>query len=200
MGTSIIGGSSSLPADVTSDNRLQTSGRSESALAAEAAAGKGFTANSDAVSCTSANKTALLFIQNPADAEADLVITEIRLAAGASTSGTGQGTYHVDLGHTAGTIVSGATAVTVHNLDSAKPAIPATQILAYVGANEETATGGTDDVMLDICSASDRVPDRAVNFRLPPGESLTLLCTPPASNTAMNVYAGVTGYIESLGL
>ena len=156
--------------------------------------GEGFNISTGSITLTSANQSAVFYIEN--DSNTDLVIKEIGVALGTSTGGTGIATIALSANATAGTIISNATAVTTNfnrNLGSTK----AIDGNVFKGVEGATLTGGTSAGSTSRSSFVDPIIFDADIFVLPKGTSIGVLVTPQTSNTSQSCVVFATVFYET---
>ena len=156
--------------------------------------GEGFNISTGSITLTSANQSAVFYIEN--DSDTDLVIKEIGIALGTSTGGTGIATIALSANATAGTIISNATAVTTNfnrNLGSTK----AIDGNVFKGIEGATLTGGTSAGSTSRSSFVDPIIFDADIFVLPKGTSIGVFVTPPSGNTSQSCVVFATVFYET---
>ena len=178
-------------AKVDSNNRLHAESVSQAINEKATEDGDSYNINTGLITLTSANESACLYFKN--NEEQDFHVNTIVVFFGASTSGTGEGTWRVKRNPTAGTIVSGATNVDINSNRNFGSSKTLQDSLAYKGAEANTMTDGTDHILIGQF-ASSRVAASIDEF-IPKGSSLGVDITPPTSNTSMDVYVALIGYL-----
>ena len=98
-------------AEVDVDNRLQTSANTETESTFAAFNGNLYNINTDTINLTTANASALLFMQNTDDR--DWVLTRVFYNAEVSTGGSGKFLAEVLANPTAGTLISAGVATSI---------------------------------------------------------------------------------------
>lgn len=169
---------------VDSKKRISAFSVSVTEEQANAVDGYTFNVNTGTINLTSANKSAVLYLRN--NGASDLKLTSIGYLFGNSTGGTGDLALEVVRNPTAGTIVSGATAVDVvanKNFGSSR-VLDAT---AYKGAEGSTMTGGTVALPSLLPGAARSYVIQTGVLVIPQGQSIGINVTPQASNTSMDV-------------
>jgi hypothetical protein len=162
--------------------------------------GKSFNCNSGFISLTSASESAVFYLKNTGTTP--LIITQFVVGAGASTGGTGDAKLFIERNPTGGTIVSGASAADITPTSSSSNKNFASSntfsVDAYKGAEGNTLTGADGDSLLGFASYGTSVRNVIPYFiRLDTGNSVGVIFDPPASNTSMEVYVAVAGYLQT---
>lgn len=179
-------------AKVDENNRLQVFCVSETLNLEAARSGESYNINTGAITLTSANKSAVLYIKNNEDKQ--FIINEIIVILGASTGGTGDLTVELIRNPTLGTIVSGAVdADIISNRDFGSSKVLVADV--FKGAEGNTITDGTNFGDTTRSSASTVVTFDADVVVLPKGTSIGVNVTPQSSNTSMSVKVAVVGYL-----
>ena len=112
--------------------------------------------------------------------------------AGPSTGGSGDFKAEVVANPTAGTLISGGTALIPHNLNFGSSKILTSDTLK--GAEASTITDGTVRVSTIIPASGTRVLIAFDSIILEPGSSIAVTITPQTGNTAMNIQVGFNLY------
>jgi len=177
-------------AKVDSDNHLHTRAVIESGGTDAAIAGNLFNVNTETLTLTSGNASALLYMKNTDTVP--WVVNRVFYNAGPSTGGSGDFLAEVLANPTSGTLVSGGTALTAHNLNFGSP----TELTGTVlkGAEGDTITDGTVRVSTIIPVAGTRVLISFDSIILPAGSSIAVRVTPQTGNTAMDIQVGFNLY------
>ena len=177
---------------VDSNNRAQVFAISEGLSIDAAKSGENYNINTGAVTLTSANESAVLYLKNNEDKT--FVIEDIIVILGASTGGTGDLTVEVIRNPTLGTIISGASDVDViGNRNFGSSRLLTADV--YKGAEGNTMTDGTVFSDTTRSTASTIVHFDADVIVLPKGTSIGVNITPQTSNTSMSVKIAVVGYL-----
>ena len=179
-------------AQVDSKGRLRTYSVSEGFSIDAAANGENYNINTGAITLTSANESAVLYMKNNEDK--DFVIEDIIVILGASTGGTGDLSINLVRNPTLGTIIDNATAVDVignRNFGSSRLLVAN----VYKGAEGYTLTNGDDFADTTRSAASTIVHFDADVIILPKGTSIGVNIDPQASNTSMVIKVAVVGYL-----
>ena len=182
-------------AKVDSDNHLHTRSVSESGGTDAALSGNLFNINTETIELTSANASALLYMKNTDTVP--WVVNRVFYNAGPSTGGTGDFLAEVVANPTTGTLVSGGTALTPHNLNFGSSNELTGTVLK--GAEASTITDGTVRVSTIIPVAGARVLISFDSIILDVGSSIAVRITPQTSNTSMDIQVGFNLYRYTVG-
>lgn len=169
---------------VNSQGLALTKALTQEELEAAAEEGRSYNINTGSITLTTANKSACLYVKN--NSTKDVIIPLIGFLIGNSTGGTGDLLLEVVRNPTAGTIVSGASAVDVEvnkNFGSNKTLT----VDAYKGAEGNTITDGATAYYSLMNSAAKQYVITTGWVVLPKGSSLGINVTPQASNTSMAI-------------
>ena len=157
--------------------------------------GYSFNLNTGLFELTNAATTnAVMYVKNNEDYP--LVITNLFYQTGASTGGSGNIIVSVVRNPTAGTIVSGASAIEINvnrNFGSSR----ALNVIAYKGATGTTITDGTKALESILATATQRIPVSAGAITLPKGSSIGINFRTPTGNTSMQVEFAIACYLET---
>jgi len=179
-------------AKVDNENRLRTYSIVQSSLEHSVDEGNGYFIHTGVITLTDAAETPILYLKS--NETRDLIIDSLFIGLGTSTNGTAtvQATITVVKNATAGTIVSGATAVDINsnrNFGSNK----ALSADAYKGATGNTMTDGSDHIIMyqeDFTQIEYNLTEE-----LTPGSSIGVKLTPPTSNTSLPCYAAIVCHL-----
>ncbi len=190
MSTRIIDGTGDgFAAEVDSSKRLQTSATTQSGFTSAVKKGDAYIISSGVQTLTTANESAILYIKS--NETSDLVIDDIRVQVGPSTSGTGVIIRRDYIAPTAGTLISEEVPALAGNLLAAS----SKTLLAdtFSGGEGKTVSGQVfvDQTILHVDSTSLGTFGGIV----PKGTALGISITPPASNTSMAVNVLVTVHL-----
>jgi hypothetical protein len=179
---------------VCREKRLFTTGEDFTGSLIATISGFTFSFASGAITLTSANPSALLYVKNNSDIH--LIIESVRFQAFDSTGGAGGiPTWTLLKNPTSGTIISGGTVANPSNANFGSQNTVDVDLIR--GAEGLTFTDGT--VHANIFG--DRIPGRVTienaEFCVPRGSSVGLRVTPPAGNTLWTVSAGFRGYYST---
>jgi len=179
-------------AKVDENNRLHTFSIVEDLSIEAAKNGRNYNINTGAISLTSANESAVMYLKNNEDF--DFAIEDIIVILGTSTGGTGDLTVEIVKNPTTGTIVSGASVADVisnRNFGSSR------ELTAdvYKGAEGNTITNGSAFADTTRSSAGTVIHFDADVEILPKGTSIGVNITPQPSNTSMSVKVAIIGYL-----
>ena len=174
-------------AQVDSTNRLAVSAVQISAESLATSSGDSFNISNDIVEITNDVETALVYANNT-NSE-DWVITRVYFHFGGSTGGAGSGEFCMTTDATAGTLISGGTALLPvnGNLGSSKALVGT----FLQGATGSTVTDGSEFLRTVVPTFLGRNVIPFDNVILPPGTSLTLSFKPPTGNTSLKVQLGM---------
>ena len=173
-------------AKVDVKNRLNTFAVSESGATEAALNGDLYNVNTETIELTSAGASSLLYVKNTDTVP--WVLTRVFYNAGPSTGGSGDFLAEVVANPTAGTLISGGSATTPHNLNFGSSQVLAATALK--GVEGSTITDGTVRVSTIIPSSGTRVLISFDSIILPTGASFAVRVTPQTSNTSMNIQVG----------
>lgn len=179
-------------ARVDSDNRLHTFSIAEDLSIEAAKLGKNYNINTGSILLASANQSAVLYIKNNEDS--DFVIEDVIVILGTSTGGSGDLTIELIRNPTTGTIISGASDVSIignRNFGSSKSLVAD----VFKGAEGNTLTNGDDFAVTTRSTSSTVVHFDSDVIILPKGTSIGVNVTPQPSNTAMSVKVAIVGYL-----
>jgi len=176
---------------IDSSNRAYTFSVTENVSNNATKLGNSFNVNTGVITLTSANESAIMYFKNNEDVSVH--IDAIAVGLGPSTGGTSATIPNITVvrNPTAGTIVSGATAVDFNsnrNFGSSRTLT----VDAYKGAEGNTMTGGNDHILF-FQSSGGRL-FATIDEELQKGDSIGIKITPQASNTSMDVYAALVLY------
>jgi hypothetical protein len=190
MEISIKGGANGNVTNVGNNKRIWTETVNYPSSFESSYIGNAFNINTDTITLTTANKSAVCYVKNTGDLP--LVISSLFYILGASTGGSGDLRADVLRNPTAGTIVTNAVDVGIlenRNFGSSNTFSGD----AYKGAEGNTFTNG-NIAIASILSASTRVSISVGDVILTKGSSLGIDLTPPAGNTSMDILIAVSCY------
>ena len=177
-------------AKVDSSNHLHTRSVSESGGTDAAIEGNLFNVNTETVVLTSASASSLVYMKNTDTVP--WIVNRVFYNAGPSTGGTGDFLAEVIANPTAGTLISGGTTLTPHNLNFGSSKELVGTVLK--GAEGSTITNGTVRVSTIIPVAGTRVLISFDSIVLDVGSSIAVRITPQTSNTSMDIQVGFNLY------
>jgi hypothetical protein len=183
-------------AKVDSDNHLHTRSISESGGTDAALSGNLYNVNTETVELTSANASALVYMKNTDTVP--WVVNRVFYNAGPSTGGTGDFLAEVVANPTTGTLISGGSALTPHNLNFGSSQELTGTVLK--GGEGSTITNGTVRVSTIIPVAGTRVLIGFDSIILDVGSSIAVRITPQTSNTSMDIQVGFNLYRYTVGV
>lgn len=193
--TQIVDGTGSgLKAKVDGNNRITVASVVSTETQEAAHIGDAYNINTGVITLTNATETPVLYLKN--NETADIHITGTAFGFWTSTAGSPTDLQiKIIRNPTAGTIVSGGTAIAINSNRNYGSQRTLT-VDAYVGATGDTMTDGTDHIIFYAQSASRIAPQ--IDELIPKGSSIGIKITPPASNTSMQMYAAIVMYIGDL--
>ena len=178
------GSGSGYGAKVDNHFRLYTDAVTQSTVEQAAQNGDSFNVNTGTISLTSDDERALIYLKNNGDE--DIVIATIGYLLGNATGGSGDLLATVLRNPTAGTIVSGATAVDIianKNFGSSATL----EADAYKGSSSTTLTDGTVAYYSLLSAAGRSYAISTGDVVIPKGSSIGINFTPATGTTALNV-------------
>ena len=182
-------------AKVDEDNHLHTRSVNESGGTDAALVGNLYNINTETINLTSANASALLYMKNT-DSK-PWVLNRVFYNAGPSTGGSDDFLAEVIANPSTGTLISGGTAITAHNLNFGSPQALTATVLK--GAEADTITNGVVRVSTIIPVAGTRVLISFDSIILEPGSSIAVRVTPQTGNTSMDIQVGFNLYRYTVG-
>lgn len=181
-------------AKVDATNRLYTNSVSKPNIDQAIYDGYGYNLSTGSITLTSANESGVFYLKNTG--ELPLVVKVIGFALGATTGGSGNGTFRMykDIS-AASTLVTGALALS-NNVNRNFGNTRTLDGTTYKGVEGATATGGT---LAGVSTRSDfsqpfRFEDAIIV--LPKGTSIAATYQPPTSNTSQTVSVFCTCFYE----
>lgn len=176
---------------VDSDNRFYTRSVTEPEEFFANQKGNAYNLNTGIVTLTDDNETTLFYMKN--NEEKAFVITATVIAIWASDGDGLDMLSTIVRNPTTGGIITNANDVDINsNRNYGSSNTLAADV--YKGATSETLVNGEDHILVRVTEESRSFI--AINERLPKGTSLAVNITPPTSNTSMNCYVAVVGYLE----
>jgi hypothetical protein len=182
-------------AKVDEDNRLHTRAVTESEEFHVNEEGDAYNINTGIITLTNDAETPILYVKNNHDK--DLIISAIAVGFGATDGASvNPATVTVIRNPTAGTIVSGASAVAINgNRNYGSPST--LTVDAFKGATGSTMTDGSDHIIL-FQGLSGRL-FAEINEVIPRGTSIGIKIDPQTtSNTSLRVYAALVCFLRDL--
>jgi len=174
-------------AGVDESNRLKTFAVSQLEETNVALDGDTFTINTSDITLTTANESGVLHISNTDTVP--WIFTRLFFNVGASTGGAGHWRLKAIKNATAGTLISGGTAITPVNLNFGKAKTLISTSLK--GAEGDTVTDGTDVIDRIVPTAATSVLIANNPLILEPGSTVAFTITPPSGNTSFITQSGV---------
>lgn len=158
--------------------------------------GNAYNINTGTIGLTSATESAVLYFKNdepPSNGESGYIIEALAIGIDDEGTTTGMSTITLVRNPTGGTIVSGASAVSMkqnRNFGSSNELSSTT--LAYKGAEGNTLTGG-DDFAIFYQQPGTR-GYYEINIEMPKGSSLGVKIDTDTSSGTSNVYVALIGH------
>ena len=180
-------------AEVSTDNKLRTRSISETRIQHAVEVGNAYNINSGDISSLANGTSAILWFKNgeELDFSVDAIAVGIKDATGSDIH-----TVTVVRNPTAGTIVSGATAVDMNQNRNFGHAGSLSLSLAYKGADTLTLTDG-DDIAQFYMNESGRL-FATVDFVIPKTKSVGINIDLSLSSGTATVYAALIGHQEEI--
>ena len=189
------GRGSNRKARVDVNHRLSTRAVTESEEVNANEAGDAYNINTGVVTLTDSVDTPMLYIKN--NEERNLVIVAVAIGLGPDTGGSSsswvKGTFIRN--PTAGTIISGASAVPINSNRNYGSTNSLTADI-YKGATGSTMTDGDDHILVQLGSSGSR-SFITINEVLPKGTSFGVKIDPRTSNTSMDCYVAAITYLHT---
>ena len=179
-------------ARINSDNQLITRATTEVAEVAANRKGNAYNLNTGIVSLTDAAETPLFYMKN--NENNDFIITAVVIGVWASDGDGLDMTATFIRNPTTGTIITSTPTDVSINSNRNYGSANTLSADVYVGATGDTMTNGEDHILVRITEESRSFI--AINEILPKGASFGVKILPPTSNTAMNCYVAIIGYLE----
>ncbi len=178
-------------AGVDSENRLKTHAITEMSEVHANGKGDAYNLNTGIVTLTNALETSLFYLKNNEDV--DFVISAVVVGIWAS-DGDGLDMRATFIRNpTTGDIITNANAVAINSNRNYGSTNTLTADV-YVGASGETKTNGGDHILIRVSEESRNFI--TINEIIPKGASFGVNILPPTSNTSMNCYVAVIGYLD----
>ena len=180
-------------AEVSSKNRLFTDAVTRPQLEYACIIGNAYNVSTGSMTLTSANPSAVGYFKYTGDGT--LIIKEILVILGNSTSGSGNGTITLIKNPTTGTIISNALPVaSATNRDFSSANI--LNATAYKGAEADTFTDGSIFAITSRDETAQIVTFDAAPIVLRRGNSIGVKYQPPSGNTSQSVIIAGTVFEE----
>ena len=179
-------------AKVDTDNRLFTRSVTQSEEFFANENGNAYNLNTGIVDLTDANETTIFYMKN--NEEKDFIITAVVVGVWASDGDGLDMNATFVRNPTTGDIITNASNVAINSNRNYGSSNTLTADV-YVGASGETVVNGNDHILVRITEESRNVI--TINERLPKGTSFAVNILPPTSNTSMNTYVAVIGYLAA---
>lgn len=155
--------------------------------------GDAYNVNTGEITLTNAVDTPVLYLKNGGTQTVYIHAIAVGLTDTTGGTGTAQPKITIVRNPTAGTIVSGATAVDMFSNRNYGSSKTHDDIVAYKGATGLTMTDGDDHIVM--YQGNNGRLFAGVGEELPPGTSIGLKIKPQTSNTAQTVYAAFVMHI-----
>lgn len=169
-------------AEVTSENKLVVDAVTHTSLEEASNKGDAYNVNTGTITLTSANKSAVLWMENTGE---DIEVHAWFYILGGSTGGSGDILVTVKRNPTGGTITTSGTSFSAvnRNFKSGKTL----DVTLYKGAEGLTITGGEDLLQTIVSSAGQRVMIGETAVILGRSNVIAFEITPQAGNTSMDL-------------
>ena len=180
-------------AKVDSNNRVHTKSVTDESSLAAIFDGNGYNINTGIITLTNDTDTPVVYVKNNEDF--GLVITAVAIGLNYSTGGSATDMAQITFvrNPTAGTIVSGATAVDI-NSNRNYGSNNVLDVNAYKGATGNTMTDGQDHILVFANDGGRSFITIAED--LPKGATFGIKVQAPSGNTSMEVYAALICHLE----
>jgi hypothetical protein len=178
-------------ASVDDENKLQVRSVTEDEEIHANGLGNAYNLNTGIITLTDANDTTVFYLKN--NEENDYIITAVVIGVWAS-DGDGLDMNATFIRNpTTGDIITNTNAVAI-NSNRNYGSSNTLSADVYVGASGETKVNGDEHILVRIAEESRNFI--SINEVLPKGTSFAVDILPPTSNTAMNCYVAVVGYLD----
>lgn len=174
-------------AEIDTNNKLKTFATSQPEETTAALNGNTFTINTGDITLTTANESGVFHAINTDSVP--WILTRLFFNVGASTSGTGSWRLKVIKNASAGTLISGGTAITPENLNFGNARTLTSTSLK--GAEGDTVTDGIDVINSIVPSDSTRILIADNPLIIEPGSTVSVTITPPSGNTSFLTQSGI---------
>jgi len=156
--------------------------------------GESFNINTGTIALTSSTESAVLYYKHNEDSE--FILESIAVGIGSAGTTTDSSVITVIRNPTAGTIVSGASAVAINQNRNFGNTSALASSLAYKGAEGNTFTDG-DDYLLFYQSSGGRL-FAEINTELVKGSSIGIKIDTNTTSGTTNVYAALIGHLKQV--
>jgi len=179
-------------AEVDEDKDLHTKATTETRALDRTHSGKSYNINTGTIALTSSTASGVLYFKN--NESSNFIVEAIAVGVGSAGTTTEMSTITLIRNPTTGTLISGASAVSMNqNRNFANPA-SLSDSLSYKGAEGNTVTDG-DAIAQFFQGAGGRL-FAGIGFELQKGNSLAITIDTNTSSGTTNVYAALIGYLE----
>tara|TARA_R110000822_G_scaffold112278_1_gene243187 strand:+ start:31 stop:618 length:588 start_codon:yes stop_codon:yes gene_type:complete len=184
------GTGNNISAKVDASHRLLTTATTQSGFKSAQKKGDAFVISTNIITLTSANESAVLYLQ--LSETSPLVIENLSFRTGASTGGSTTDVIRTDyVQPTTGTLISDATPASVINtLASSTKTLDA---VVYQG--DEAKTIGGEIVTDQSLHITGQIKDDTTGLIVPQGTAIGISVTPPPGNTSLKIQIIVTVYL-----
>lgn len=187
------GSGSSFLAKVNKSNQLETSAVISDIALERNESGDAYNLNTGIITITDAVETPLIYFKN--NETEDFIIEAVALGMFNSTGGSSTANVFATFirNPTTGTIISNANNVDINsnrNYGSSKTL----SVDAFKGATGNTLTNGSDHILVRISAGSRSLI--GINEVIPKGSTFAVKIKPPTSNTSMDMYVAIIGYLH----
>ena len=184
---------------VLSDNRMCVDSVTRSHGEQGVLDGDSYNLNTGIVSLTSANKSAVAYIENTSDTS-DIYIQTVIYIMGTSTNGSGDFLVTMLRNPTAGTIISTATDMEMAGINRNFGSANTITASMYKGTEGATFTSGDKIIETLFGGAPVRSAVITDTIILTKGTSIGIDITPPAGNTSMDLEVAFSVHTELTGV
>ncbi len=193
MAQGIKNGSNGNVAMVNSNKQLNTFGVNRTVSEQSTQDERSYNINTGLITLTTAGESGILYYKHNEVDSFD--ISTILIILGPSTGGSAADTTHVRIykNPTAGTLVSGASAVDINSNRNFSSSETLINSLAYKGTTGSTITDGSSHIET-LISPGGRVP-LEISETLSKGNSIAVSIEPNDSNTSMKIMVALVGHL-----
>ena len=181
-------------AKVDNENRLHTDSVSRDQSLQAALKSNSYNISTGVITLTSGDESGVFYIKNNEDNP--LVIKEILVIPGATTGGSGNALITIKKNPSAGTLISGASAVST-NVNRDFGSAKSLTADVYKGAEGNTVTDGSNFAASSRDTFDSPITFDASIIVLRKGNSLAVTFEPPTGNTSQTVIVACTCFIET---
>lgn len=181
---------------VDADGKMQTRAVTETENQWGTEQGDGYNINTGTIALTSSTESGVLFFKN--NEEKVFIVEAIAVGIGSAGTVTDSSVITLVRNPTAGTLISGASAVDMNANRNFGSSNTLSTSLAYKGAEGSTVTDGTDVAMFYQAAGGRMFAE--INFELKKGNSIALKIDTQTSSGTTNVYAAIVGHLKDEAL